>query len=336
VEAFFWRGCPSYFAVLDSDGRPDRARLADSKKRRESVVRSTRRLVFLCIMVIAIPWAWSNYKAGRSDRRGAMRLVTFMLAIRVAVWLLRARHTPEFSVELLHVCIACLQALGVASALGIFYIALEPYARRHWPHMLITWSRISSLRLGDPAVGQHVVIGACIGCIWAVLMTGERVLVNSLGWVARQPLFSEDIAEQLLGGRLAVAGHLDALSYAILKGLLLLSLLAVLRALLRRPLLAAVLAGVIIAPMVVPRGGHILTSWLVFGIGGVAVAVWAMIRYGLVTLTVAIFVSLVLNTSPIVFDPSLWYADSTFYALTIVLSISIYGFVISRSGPITD
>ncbi len=198
--------------------------------------------------------------------------------------------------------------------------------------MLITWSRALSLRWRDPTVGQHLVVGVCVGCFWALVVASERGLVGWLGWDVRHSLLTETIANNLLGGRVALAGYLSALVYALFRCLLFVLLLAVLRALVRRPLLAAVIAGLIIAPMVVPRGAHVYTSWLAFGLGGVALGVWVMIRYGLVTLTVAVYVASALNTSPITFDLHAWYADQSLYVLAVVAALAAYGFITARSG----
>ena len=76
------------------------------------------------------------------------------------------------------------------------------------------------------------------------------------------------------------------------------------------------------------------TSWLAVGVGGVAVGVWLMIRYGLLTLTVALYVTFVLNTSPITFDLTAWYADQSLYVLAMVAGLATYGFSTARSGAI--
>ena len=60
-----------------------------------------------------------------------------------------------------------------------------------------------------------------------------------------------------------------------------------------------------------------------------------MIRYGLVTLTVALYVTFVLNTSPVTFHLQSWYADQSLYVLAIVTALAAYGFITARSGAIT-
>ncbi len=145
---------------------------------------------------------------------------------------------------------------------------------------------------------------------------------------------TDAVANNLLEGRLVLAGYFHALLYAMFRALLFLLLLAALRAWLRRPLLAAVVAGLIIATIVIPRGAPVLTSWLVFGIGGVAVGVWVMIHYGLVALTVAIYVAFVLNASPVTLDPRSWHADLTLYVLGLVAAIATSGYSTARSASV--
>ena len=70
-------------------------------------------------------------------------------------------------------------------------------------------------------------------------------------------------------------------------------------------------------------------------IGGVAAAVWVMIRYGLLTLTVALYVAFLLNTSPITFRFQSWYADQSLSVLAIVGVLTAYGFITARLGLVT-
>ena len=118
---------------------------------------------------------------------------------------------------------------------------------------------------------------------------------------------------------------------SVFRSLLFLLLLAVLRVVVRRSYWAAVIAGLIIAAITIPQGAHISTSWLAIGLGGAGVGVWVMIRYGLLTLTVAVWVAFVLNTSPITFDLHAWYADESLCTLAIVATLAVGGFLTARS-----
>jgi len=331
VEAMAWGASPLLFAV--GQGADDEAMARDQAglDTRETVTTGSLRIVFLLITIVAIPLAWLNYRSGRSDQTSAMRLAVFVVVIQVAAWMLGARHVADFNAELRNVCLAGLHAIGVASLLGVFYIALEPLARRFWPDMLITWSRTLSLHWQDPIVGQHLLVGVCIGCLWALIGAIEVAVVHYAGWGVRPSLLTDAVASNLLGGRVALAGFMGAVSFAIFRGLLFLLLLAVLRAIVHRPWLAAVMAGVIIAAMIIPKGAHMGTSWLALGFGGVGVGVWVMIRYGMLAITVALFVSFVLNTSVITFDFHRWYAGQSLYVIGTIAAIAAYGFITARS-----
>ena len=50
----------------------------------------------------------------------------------------------------------------------VLYMAIEPYVRRVWPRMLVSWTRLLSGRLRDPLLGRDVLIGLLVGCgMWA-------------------------------------------------------------------------------------------------------------------------------------------------------------------------
>ena len=46
----------------------------------------------------------------------------------------------------------------------VVYLALEPYVRRTWPVILITWSRLVSGQLRDPLVGRDLLVARSPGC----------------------------------------------------------------------------------------------------------------------------------------------------------------------------
>ena len=290
----------------------------------------TTRFVLIILTLAALPWAWRNYRSGRGDRDGALRLAAFVFVLRLITWLLQSTHVPDFGTEVTRLCIGVMRSLGEAALLWLFYIALEPTARRQWPHMLISWARVLVLRFRDPVVGRHALIGVCVGIYWALLVVIDRYSIEWSGRAPRPVLMGNDPLGQLLGGRFALAAMLDMLYRALHQGLLFLMLLAALRAVTRRPLLAAALAVVILAPMFTPFGAHHTTAWLTIGLGGVAVGVWLMIRVGLAALTVALLTSSMLSRFPITLDLRLWYADLTLLVVAVVLAIAFYGFAMAR------
>src|SRR5579864_73700 len=51
----------------------------------------------------------------------------------------------------------------------MIYLALEPYVRRHWPHSIISWSRLIDGKVRDPAVGRDVLFGVVLGTLWTTI-----------------------------------------------------------------------------------------------------------------------------------------------------------------------
>ena len=71
-------------------------------------------------------------------------------------------------------------------------IALEPFARRRWPEMLISWSRAVSGRWRDPLVGRDLLIGAVVGTALGLILGPIRVLLPSGSEFLPRPIRSTD------------------------------------------------------------------------------------------------------------------------------------------------
>ena len=118
------------------------------------------------------------------------------------------------------------------------------------------------------------------------------------------------------------------------QGLLILLLLAMLRAAIRRPLVAAVVAVALVAPMFVPFGSHPGISGATIGVGCVGTAVWASTRFGLVAVIAAGVVARLLLFFPFTIDFRLWYADLSVFAFLFCVTVAGWGLAISlRRGP---
>jgi len=135
----------------------------------------------------------------------------------------------------------------------------------------------------------------------------------------------ERIAEKLHGFASGLASYFGCLEQALIYGLLFLLLLVVVRTWIRHPTWAALVCALVIALIVVPRGAHPYTAWLTAGMGGVVIGVWIMIRYGLLAITVAIFVATVLNSTPMTLNSRAWTAGLSLCAIVIVVASILYG-----------
>lgn len=127
-------------------------------------------IVFLFLSVTAVIVAWRNTRTGRGDRRGAFRLAAFLFLVALLAWAFRIDHVANVPGEARLFRIgAAIAVLDAATIYGL-YLALEPYMRRHWPQVLIGWSRVLGGRWRDPLVGREVLVGIGLGGVAFFLM----------------------------------------------------------------------------------------------------------------------------------------------------------------------
>ena len=245
--------------------------------------------------------ARKNLRAGRGDRQGAARLAACMTSVLLALWLCQVHLVASLGLLAMLLLAVCTTVFN-GVLLWTLYIALEPFVRRHWPQVLVSWTNALSGRLRDPVVGRDVLLGTALGVAW-VLMIRATDLVSGSRAISDFPG-----AIELLSGLRSTAGVvLEAAPYAIRNVLLFFFLLFVLRVLLRNQW-AAALAFAGIFSVLGALGNEnrpwvdATVSFLYFGTGAVVV-----LRWGLLSYAVAHFVSSILMNIPATLDTSAWY-----------------------------
>jgi hypothetical protein len=291
--------------------------------------------LFLLLMIAAALLARHNLRRGRGDRRGAVRLAWYVLAVYAIYWLLHAGQAakpPPWPVFIM----GMEMSLFVAMALWLFYIALEPYVRRLWPETMISWSRLLGGRYRDPRVGRDVLVGALFGVLTKVLWQIGILAPSWCGWGPvnllgpERPQFAAPL-RLLMGERYCLAEFFHFQATAISNGLSLLLLLLLLRIVLRKQFLAAgvyVLYGALILTIGV---GHPYISWFVGAVASTLLVVLLM-RFGLLAVVSFAFVRLLLSY-PITADLSAWHAaGTTLLPLGVIVVLAGYGFHLSLAG----
>jgi hypothetical protein len=299
------------------------------------------------ILVVAALMAWRNLRLGRGDRRGAMRLSLFILA---AGMLSNALATAD------------LQVLSRGSALIAFvpglvwvlYIALEPHLRRIWPETIIGWSRLLAGGVRDPLVGRDVLVGVLVAIGDALILALHTILRR---WLDQPPQFPVGAfgnpfdgmaasSDLLMGGRYALSRIIGSVmsipvwSGTLLTFLLLFGLLILLR---RRSLAMAAIVLGFTGIYVLTHGGWLLANApadhfapsmadvVLFAAVQTAVVLVA-VRFGLLTMLVASFVSLLLTLMPIAVGSSVPYAVSSRLIVVTVIALAAYGWHTALAG----
>jgi serine/threonine-protein kinase len=267
---------------------------------------------------------WRNLRSGRGDRRGATKLFLLYSGCLAGSALIIAHHAPVLGeLDLFW------KALSVAAlnggALYIFYVAFEPFVRRHWPQTMISWSRFTTRGFRDPRVGRDILYGAAMGALFAILKLAQLRLHG----VAGPPSIPN--LSGLEGIRMLAAFGLEAISNALFDPMIALFILFLMRVLLRNQWLAAAASVALLT--VIAVGSPVVSAIdIPATVISELIEVLVLLRFGVPAVIAGGIVSTYLLDTPITFDFSSWYADIGVAAIAGSILIAWYGFRVSLAG----
>ncbi len=332
VQGASYHGKPVYFKILEEAPLIQTVRLgippSDRQPMRIEVSRAVEWTSILVVLIAAALIARRSLRLGRSDRKGAFRLALFIFSFLLLAWIFEASHVPYFAGELALVFSGLSSAMFYAVYFGLVYLAFEPYIRRFWPKLLISWNRLMTGRFRDPSVGRDLLVGAAVGIwFWPVLECLTVLAPDRLGPV--QP-FWRTLPSTLSGGR-----HLLAVSFFCLSALgvslVYLLTLVLLRILLRKWWLWAPLFIFQGALFFIMSDFTSVARWL--GVVALMIALLVLVtRLGLLAAVAFFYASYVLTDFPLTANPGSWYWGNSLFALGIVTAIGAYGFYLSTTG----
>lgn len=285
-----------------------------------SKVRGVLLLLLSAIGVLsAVLLARRNWKLGRVDRKGALRIALARFLLSLVVWIGTVHPVPKEDMIPIFFQSGAIW-LMVAAMVWLLYLALEPSVRAHWPHSIMSWNRLLAGRWQDPLVASHVLIGAAVGSgIWvaAELIDNARsAALSAVGSLA-----------SVLGIRQWIGAHAGTLGTALIFGLLAFFAMSGLRALVKKDVPAAILAALFFTFS--NRDLFSTPDWAMsFGIyvSIFAVLVFVLLRFGLVTIMAAIFFLNSFNQILLGADWKTWYAPAGLATLLLLLGIAAVAF----------
>ena len=325
IEACSFAGKPAYFEVIPK-WRLEGSGSAESAS-------SFWNAVFFTTLLIGVVGGGSvvarrNLLLGRGDKRGALRVASFVFFVSALAWVLQAHHVPTLAeIGLLFDFLGF--GLMLAGCVWVVYIALEPYARRLWPQGLISWSRLLSGRLRDPLVGRDILIGAAAGVFTPCWWGFYGLVVAWLDLPAERPSMASLLS--LSGLAETIGNYFQDLALALYMPVGWLFLVLLLRVLLRRQWIAISVAVLFTAGTSMPSWENPLmgTAFLAIAFG---VFLFVLLRIGLLAgffWTVYMYLS---GYVVLTLDSSAWYAGRSWFTLLLFAGIAGYGFWISLAG----
>lgn len=272
-------------------------------------------LVYIFGALGAIPLARFNLRRGRGDRRGAWRLAIFMFGLKVAIFLFDGIFVLDLRTQWAIVNLQVGQALLEAALAWIFYLALEPYVRRIWPHTLISWTRLLAGRWQDALLARHVLIGISFGAAWMVVAQLDPLLPAWLGLPHQIEPVSAVPFNSALSAGVALATTAIEVQLAVYNSVFSLLLLVLLRFVFRRAGLATAVYIAAASFLYSHAGTHPVLSLVTIGFLLAAGEAWLLFRHGLVSLTAATFTFGLLSHFPITLERTAWYASAGYFAI---------------------
>ena len=263
-----------------------------------------------------------NLRLGRGDRRGGFRIGMYMFAVNALSWTLQA----HLQASLYHLGSAFVftvaNSLFNAAWVWIAYMALDPYARKYWPDLLISWNRLVAGCWRDALVGRDVLVGTLFGCLWAFI--GYLVYALPL-WFRIPRITPLHIESMPLGTTTQALGDLlvqpaSAIGFSLATTLL----LVLARLLLRRKVPAVAVTCLVVATLIMGSENYYVTVPL--ALLNALILTTILVRFSILVYGTCFLIAGLVGNFPMTLDFSRWYAGRSLLVLSVVAALAIYGF----------
>ena len=275
--------------------------------------------------------AWHQIRSGRGDRRGAFRLATLIACLNAAAWILGTHHVADRQGEMELAARGAGEGLLAAFILWVFYLALEPYVRRFWPHTIISWTRLLGGAVRDPLVGRDLLAGAVWGAALAMLLPLSALLPEWLGQGTATPAIN--YLDALLGPSRVLALLAVFPFYGVRLAVGALLILLLLKRLLRNERLAAWALGILLtAVQALEQGSRGTTSpWIAIPLAVVIMSSFTvlLLRFGLLSAAVGVTFVNGFLAMPLTTDLRSWSSGPT--VILLLAATLLVGFAFRAS-----
>jgi hypothetical protein len=336
IEACSNDGNPIYLEVFAPWSTSPIVQIQEDESSKVEQVEERGKILF--IVLTSIFWsailgaallARRNLRLGRGDRHGALRITLFLFVITVSRSVLSSHHS--MSVRETSILLGALKdGIFLAVLTWIFYIALEPFARRIWPDTLISWNRLLDGRLRNARIGRDILIGAAIGQFTLVarklfilipLWRGEPYVMNpggSLSAISNVTAWLEEI--------------LYSVSSTVFAPLVLFSILILFRLFIRRTWLVGALVASIPITLVGFTAFPLMGAIAPFLVAMIWVPlIYAAVRFGFVAL-IAHGLWSSIDSFVLLLNPDSWHFTYDLATLVLYLGLAVFAAWTSLGG----
>jgi serine/threonine-protein kinase len=286
--------------------------------------------VFVGLLICGLFTAWRNIRLGRADKKGAWKLFFWVFCWMFLTRVLGAHFNS--SIASLVVLLDCIRfALSLALATWIVYIAIEPYVRKFWPELSISWSRLLAGDVKDPLVGRDVLVGVSLGLAHACWLYILQLLLFDANGFA-EPIAATTV-DPLFGFRGLAMIVTETLSASVFYTTMLFLLVVLVSAILKRRWQAAFAIWCVEVALVT----RLFTfEWGYEALVAAAVVATilcvAKLRFGMLAFLSYLVVMRLSYFVPLTTDTSSWYFNVTVLSAVVIIGLAVYGFYTSIAG----
>ena len=300
-----------------------------------SVITTILSIVAKAVMIIL---AIRNVRMRRSDLAAAVRLALVMAALEFVIELLSIRFAERPLLS--HIAMFFQQRTAghiAMHALTIFvaYVAIEPYARRLWPRLLVGTMRLVSGRVGDPLVGREMLVGSTVG-IMLVAVTGTVITVTQPAPDGAVPRLHPIQAALLSDPSMQVIYNCMVLAWAMIRTTVFAILLVFARIVLRKNAAAIAVASTFVAFQFLDSLWWMAEDRLAVAIALALLAGAAIGATSVFSGLLSVYFALAMFLSVVILTFSLrlgeWYSVNTLMSAAFVLTFPVVGCWLSLAG----
>ncbi len=319
IAAAAYHGVPVYFQVIAPWDQPWRTSTASPSSVRSDISAAVSLSLTIVYLIVGGFFARRNLRRGRGDAKGGLRFIGVLTFVNIVFSLLNYRFVPRpeyISIQFFGLA----YPLFFAMLSWVGYMAVEPYARRVWPKLMVSWQRLLSGRFRDPLVGRDVLLGVFAGSVIAAVLVGVNGRlgiseISTVGFFFGQGLWP------------SVGFSIRQISSACYGAFIYLAILSIVTGILRRRWLGLAATGLLLVAFSSPV--HVADLALAFLYALTFLIVLS--RLGLVSAASFLVVWNTLAVSPPL-NFTQWYAGRTVVALLVPLTLLLFGFYVSLGG----
>ncbi len=319
VSAASFHGVPVYFQVIAPWDKPWRNTLPNQTGVGTDLSVVVSVTLQIGIVVVGSLFARWNLRRGRGDAKGALRVAAFTAVLNCIYAFSNYHFAPRPNYIFIQFFLLAIPFL-FAFAVAVGYLAVEPFARRSWPKLMVSWQRLLGGRLRDPLVGHDVLFGVLAGALASAVLLGANAVIGISEAFPVRDAFG-------LGPWASLGTSLGRLSGACIDAMTCLAVLTIATGVLRKKWLALAVTGLLLIAQYASLNATDVALTLLFA----AIFIAVLIRFGLIGITCfAIVFQTLAGSPPLRFAE--WYAGRAIIALLIPTTLAVYGFYVSLGG----